>query len=75
MGAGVPAPEDPPVVAARVEASLNGTPVEVTRATLARPVYVGLYLVEVQLPGLLNAGAGDFTLQVNGEESNHSRFW
>jgi uncharacterized protein (TIGR03437 family) len=68
--AGVPAPEDPPVVAARVEANLNGVPVEVTRATLA-PGYVGLYLVEVQLPGLLNAGAGDFSLQVNGEESNH----
>jgi uncharacterized protein (TIGR03437 family) len=68
--AGIPAPEDPPVVAARVEAVLNGAPVEVTRATLA-PGYVGLYLVEVQLPGLLNAGTGDFSLQVNGEESNH----
>ncbi len=68
--AGVPAPEDPPVVTARVEARLNDVPVEVTRATLA-PGYVGLYLVEVQLPGLLNAGAGDFSLQVNGEDSNH----
>ena len=68
--AGIPAPEDPPVVVARVEGSLNGAPVEVTRATLA-PGYVGLYLVEVQLPGLLNAGAGDFSLHVNGEESNH----
>ena len=61
---------DPPVVAARVEARLNGAPVEVTRATLASG-YVGLYLVEVQLPGLLNAGAGDFLLQVNGDDSNH----
>jgi uncharacterized protein (TIGR03437 family) len=68
--AGIPAPEDPPVVLARVGATLNGVPVEVTRATLA-PGYVGLYLVEVQLPGLLNAGAGDLSLQVNGEESNH----
>ncbi len=68
--AGVPAPDDPPTVTARVEARLNDVPVEVTRATLA-PGYVGLYLVEVQLPGLLNAGAGDFSLQVNGEDSNH----
>ena len=70
--AGVPAPDDPPVVAARVEARLNGVPLEVTRATLA-PGYVGLYVVEVQLPSLLNAGAGDFSLQANGEDSNHVR--
>jgi uncharacterized protein (TIGR03437 family) len=67
---GIPAPEDPPAVLARVEASLNGAPLEVTRATLA-PGYVGLYLVEVQLPGLLDAGAGDFSLRVSGEDSNH----
>jgi uncharacterized protein (TIGR03437 family) len=68
--AGIPAPEDPPVVAARVEARLNNSPIEVMRATLA-PGYVGLYLVEVQLPGLVNAGAADFSLMVNGEASNH----
>lgn len=68
--AGVPAPaEDPPVVSARVEARLNGNALEVTRATLA-PGYVGLYLVEVQLPGLVDAGAADFSLVVNGEASN-----
>ena len=68
--AGVPAPEDPPVVVARVEAKLNGIPVEVSRATLV-PGYVGLYLVEFDVPALVNAGAADFSLQVNGEESNH----
>ena len=67
--AGVPAPENPPVVDAQVEARLNGSPIEVTRATLAAG-YVGLYLVEVQLPGLVNTGAADFVLQVNGELSN-----
>jgi uncharacterized protein (TIGR03437 family) len=67
--AGIPAPDDPPVVVASVEARLNGNAIEVTRATLA-PGYVGLYLVEVQLPGLLNAGAADFSLVVNGEASN-----
>jgi uncharacterized protein (TIGR03437 family) len=69
---GVPAPEDAPSVVAKVEARLDGNPVEVTRATLA-PGYVGLYLVEVQLPGLVNAGTADFSLLVNGEPSNHVR--
>ncbi len=67
---GVPAPENPPVVTARVEARLDGAAAEVTRATLA-PGYVGLYLVEIQLPGLVNAGTADFSLLVNGESSNH----
>jgi uncharacterized protein (TIGR03437 family) len=67
--AGIPAPEDAPVVTAQVEARLNGNPVEVTAATLA-PGYVGLYRVEVQLPGLVNAGAADFSLLVSGEASN-----
>lgn len=70
--AGVPAPEDAPAVVARVDALLDGVPLEVTRATLA-PAYVGLYLVEVQLPGLVNAGTADFSLSVNGETSNHVR--
>ena len=69
---GIPAPEEAPVVVAKVEARLDGNPVEVTHATLA-PGYVGLYLVEVQLPGLVNAGAADFSLVVNGETSNHVR--
>ena len=68
--AGVPAPEDPPIVVAQVEARLNGEAVEVTHATLA-PGYVGLYLVEIQLPGLLDAGTADFSLRVNGDDSNH----
>lgn len=69
---GVPAPEDAPVVVAKVEARLDGNPVEVTKATLA-PGYVGLYLVEVQLPGLVNAGSADLSLVINGETSNHVR--
>ncbi|HEY3839004.1 MAG TPA: hypothetical protein VGL72_20665 [Bryobacteraceae bacterium] len=72
--AGVPAPDDPPVVTALVTARLEGNSVEVTKATLA-PGYVGLYLVEVQLPGLVNAGAADFSLVVNGEPSNHVKIF
>src|SRR5207302_4217636 len=52
---GMQAPlENPPAVAANIRAFLNGTPVPVTRATLA-PGYIGFYQVEVQLPAINNA--------------------
>ncbi len=55
---GLAAPlSDPPRVLAPVRAYLNGAPVEVTRASLA-PGYIGFYLIEVQLPRIVNAGAG-----------------
>ena len=68
---GVPAPSsNVPVVAASVQAFLNGTPVEVVKATLA-PGYVGMYLVEIRLPAVLDAGAADLYLTAAGETSNH----
>jgi uncharacterized protein (TIGR03437 family) len=73
--AGTPAPfEAPPVVTGAVQAFLDGTPVEVTRATLA-PGYVGYYLVELQVPRIVNRGAVDLRLVMNGEESNHVRLY
>ncbi|MDQ6676772.1 MAG: hypothetical protein M3Z09_05700 [Acidobacteriota bacterium] len=70
---GTPAPlENPPVVAADVHAFLNDAPVEVTRATLA-PGYIGLYLVELRIPALLDAGTADLYLLAGGEASNHVR--
>ncbi len=68
--AGLPAPLDsPPEVAAQVRASLDGTPVEVTRATLV-PGYVGFYLVEIQLPLAVNTGAAELAISAGGQESN-----
>jgi uncharacterized protein (TIGR03437 family) len=70
---GVPAPADnPPAVAAAVQAYLDGIPLEVTKATLA-PGYIGYYLIEVQLPEILNAGPADLYLTADGQESNHVR--
>ncbi len=63
---------EPPAVAVRVEAYLDGSPVEVTRATLA-PGYVGFYLVEVQLPLLVNGGPGEIYLRAAGRRSNRVR--
>ena len=47
---------DPPRVVATVHAYLDGMPLEVTQATLA-PGYVGFYLIEIQLPQVVNTGS------------------
>ena len=57
-------------VAAQVRAFLGQTPVEVNRATLV-PGYVGFYLVELQLPAVVNAGISDLSISAGGQDSNH----
>jgi uncharacterized protein (TIGR03437 family) len=66
--------ENPPAVIAPVRAYLDRAPVEVTRATLA-PGYIGLYLVEIQLPGIVNAGPAELYIQSEGRDSNRVRIW
>ncbi len=71
--AGRPGPSDqPPEVVAPVRAYLDRSPVEVTRAVLA-PGYIGLYLIEVQLPALVNAGAAELYIEAGGKASNRVR--
>jgi len=72
---GVPAPLDsPPAVRGAISAYLDGTPVQVTRATLA-PGYVGYYIVELQIPSILNRGASELRILMNGEESNRVKLY
>ncbi|MGO9097087.1 MAG: hypothetical protein ACLQGV_17925 [Bryobacteraceae bacterium] len=66
--------EEPPQVVAPVNAYLDRTPLEVSRAVLA-PGYIGLYLVEVQLPALVNAGPAELYLESEAHESNRVRVW
>jgi uncharacterized protein (TIGR03437 family) len=67
---GMPAPlEDPPAVVASMKVLLDGAPLEITSATLA-PGYVGFYVVEAQLPALVNAGTAELHLSADGHESN-----
>ena len=66
--------DEPPQVVAPVHAFLDRSPLEVTRAVLA-PGYIGLYLVEVQLPALVNAGPAELHLESEGHESNRVRVW
>ena len=70
---GVTAPaENPPVVLAKVQAYLDGSEVPVARATLA-PGYIGMYLVEVQLPDIANYGAMELHVTADGQDSNQVR--
>jgi uncharacterized protein (TIGR03437 family) len=72
---GVPAPLDsPPAVNATVTAFLDGSPVKMNKATLA-PGYVGYYVVELQIPSIVNRGAGELRIVMNGEESNRVKLY
>jgi len=73
--AGVPAPLDsPPRVAGAVQAFLDGMPAEVTNATLA-PGYTGYYIVELRVPAIVNRGASELRIVMNGEESNRVKVY
>ena len=68
---GVAAPAvNTPAVTAKVQAYLDGGELTVSRATLA-PGYVGMYLVEVQLPVVANYGAMELYVSADGQDSNH----
>ncbi|HYI96123.1 MAG TPA: hypothetical protein VEX68_21445 [Bryobacteraceae bacterium] len=72
---GLAAPiENPPRVMTAVRAYLEREPVEVTRATLA-PGYVGMYLVEVQLPALVNRGTAELYIEAQNHQSNRIRIY
>ena len=71
---GIPAPqENPPQVAAPVRAYLDRQPVEVTRAVLAP--YIGFYLVEIEVPKIVNYGPAELYLDVGGQPSNRVRVY
>ena len=66
----LPAPhQNPPEVAASVKVYLDGSPLEVTRATLA-PDFIGFYLLEAQLPPIANLGTSELYINAEGQESN-----
>ncbi len=72
---GVAAPADnTPKVVAPVSVLLDRQPVEVLRATLA-PGYIGFYVIEVQLPQIVNAGAAELFIQSGDRQSNRVRVY
>lgn len=72
---GLAAPlQDPPRVVAGVRAYLDREPLRVTKATLA-PGYVGMYVVEVEVPAIVNRGSAELYLEADRETSNRVRIW
>ena len=66
--------ENPPRVTAAVHAYLDGSPVEVTQASLA-PGYIGFYMIEIQVPRILNSGPAELYLEAEGQQSNRVRLY
>jgi uncharacterized protein (TIGR03437 family) len=65
--------DNPPKVAATVTALLDRQPVEVTKAVLAP--YIGYYLIEIEVPKIVNYGPAELYLQVGGQSSNRVRVY
>ena len=72
---GLPAPADSPhTVVAPVRALLDRVPVQVTRKVLY-PGYVGMYLVEIEIPNIVNYGPAELYIEVDGQPSNPVRVY
>jgi uncharacterized protein (TIGR03437 family) len=70
---GIAAPlENSPRVVAATKVYLDRQPIDVSRAILA-PGYIGFYLIEVQLPNIVNSGPAELYVEVEGHQSNRVR--
>jgi uncharacterized protein (TIGR03437 family) len=65
--------ENPPQVVATVLAYLDRQSVEVTRAALAP--YIGFYIIDIQVPKIVNYGPAELSLNVDGQPSNPVRVY
>ena len=71
---GIAGPVDnPPKVSATVHAYLDRQPVEVTKAVLAP--YTGYYLIEIEVPKIVNYGPAELYLEAGGQTSNRVRVY
>jgi uncharacterized protein (TIGR03437 family) len=72
---GLPTPADiPHTVAATVRVLLDRNPVQLTRAILY-PTYTGMYLVEIEIPNIVNYGPAELYIEVDGQPSNRVRVY
>jgi uncharacterized protein (TIGR03437 family) len=73
--AGVAAPlANPPRVNATVHVWLDREPLDLAGAALAAG-YAGMYVVEMRLPSVVNAGPAELYIDADGHESNRVRIW
>ena len=71
----MPAPlSDPPETVEPVKAYLNGAPLRVISSTLAGG-YIGTYIVQVELPMVLNSGSAELTIEAGNRVSNAVRIF
>ncbi len=71
---GAPGPSvNPPRVVAPLRAYLDQRQIEIGRAVLAP--YVGFYLIEIELPRIVNAGPAELYVEAAGQPSNHVRLY
>jgi uncharacterized protein (TIGR03437 family) len=74
VGMSGPMGESAPAVVAPVKAYLDGSAIEVVKATLA-PGYIGYYLVEVRLPDVVNSGGAELFLEAGNSLTNKVRLY
>jgi uncharacterized protein (TIGR03437 family) len=65
--------ENPPQVVAPVKAYLDRQPVEVTRAELAP--FIGYYMIEIEVPAIVNYGPAELYFEAAGKSSNRVRVY
>jgi uncharacterized protein (TIGR03437 family) len=65
--------ENPPQVVAPVKVYLDRQPVEVTRAELAP--FIGYYMIEIEVPAIVNYGPAELYLEAGGQASNRVRVY
>ncbi len=72
---GLAAPLDnPPATVAPVSAYLDGAPLKVLSSTLAAG-YIGVYVVRLELPAIVNAGTAELALGSGDKLSNKVRIF
>ena len=65
--------ENPPQVVAPVKAYLDRQPVDVIRAELAP--FIGYYMIEIEVPAIVNYGPAELYLEAAGKSSNRVRVY
>ncbi len=72
----MPAPlNNPPQAVADVTAWLDGAPVQVLGKAVLAPGLIGFYLVEIEVPSIVNFGAAELYIEADGQQSNVVRVY
>ncbi|MGH9592287.1 MAG: hypothetical protein ACRD5L_04295, partial [Bryobacteraceae bacterium] len=74
--AGTPAPlNNPPQAVTDVTAWLDGAPVLVLGKAVLAPGLIGFYMVEIEIPSIVNFGPAELYIEAQGQQSNRVRVY